>query len=171
MVIGGVGTLGCGIQPLSLSFSAYQLGGIPSPADATIPIDRRLLNFTTVAAVLDLVTSAALFVSAYAVLRRWEWGRRAALWVSAAIIVIALGKMIGSLTFVRQAQIDLRLAAVAAMSPEQRQNVPPDHVQQVQRMSYLGPPLLFAIQSLVPILILLIWTRPAPGSSFSRRPS
>ncbi|QOV89107.1 hypothetical protein [Humisphaera borealis] len=170
MAIGGIGTLGCGIQPLSLSFATYKAGGFQTESGAILPFDRGLLNFTIACAIFDLLTSAALFVTAYAAFRRWSWGRRAAVTVSAVIVVVALLKMTGSLTAFRQPLIDIRMSAIAVLTPEQQKNVPADYAEQIQKMSYLGPLLMFVIQSFAPALILLVWTRPSMQSAFKPSP-
>ena len=173
MAFGGIGALGCGIQPLSISLNAYKVGGLLTESGTLVSVNQDLLKFNTIAAVLDLLTSTALFVTAYAALRRWHWGRRAAVFVAALILAVALGKLIGSLTIFRQPWVDDRLAGIAAMTDKQRQdmNVPADYVEQIQAMSYRAPVLMFVIQSLVPGLLLLVWTRAGVKAVFDGKPA
>ena len=85
LLVGLLGTFGCGLTSLREGLRGGTGGGPPTTGPATttpaatvpaIPVDGTLVTYTLGAGVLDLVTSAVLAVSAFFALRMEPKGRR-----------------------------------------------------------------------------------------------
>ena len=159
MVFGALGTLGCGVQALQESIATFSDSGLKIRADTVLPFNRPLLVWTTGVSIADLLTSAGLFVCGYLSLRLNNTARKWAVGISVFMMLLAVTKLAASIGYFRQAQLDIRHAELAALTAEEKKNVPPDIDEQIRKMSLYGPIVLCLLQSFVPLLILLVWTR------------
>lgn len=159
MVLGTLGTFGCGISLLEKSIDTFSDGGYRIGANTVLPLNRPLLIWTTGVAIADLATSASLLVVGFFALRQSNTARKWAIGISIAIIALAMTKLVASIGYFREMQIDIRHAELAVLTSEQKKNVPADIDEQIRRMSIVLPIAIFILQSLAPLLILLVWTR------------
>ena len=168
LLIGTLGTLGCGLQTLGAGWATYAAGGLRTGSGAVVPFGPGLLAYSIAAAAVDLVTSAALAATAVMALRLSPAGRRWTVVVAAVVLGWAVLKLAAGLGPFRQPLTDVRLAELATFSAEQRKNVPADQEDRIRRMGYVAPLILFALQAIVPALILLFWTRAGVRAAYAR---
>jgi hypothetical protein len=166
LIIGVLGTVGCGGYTILAGLSVRAAGGLQVSPEKVVPYDAGMLNTAIAFAVVDLIVSAGLVLAALAAMRLRPWGRRWAVWLSAITLVVAVAKAGIALGVHRQQWVDVRKAELAALTAEQRQNVPADIEQQIETMSYRSPLISLALQGLVPLLVVVFWTRKPVRDAF-----
>lgn len=160
IIIGSLGTLCCGAVGI-LGSAANMMGTAQRLPDGTaIKADPGVTAFGSAVAVADLVTSIALLACGIGALSLKPWARSVGVMTSLAMIVIALVYIVGTITYTGPKTEEMFKQMEKSMASTPGGAAPPNFAKLVSSGTIGVGILIFLLRIIVPILILMLWTKP-----------
>lgn len=175
IVVGALGALCCGVVNVAALFTQnLVVSALNLPPESAPKLDPSVVAFDVAVGVADLLTCGVLLVVGIGALRLSAWARGLGVLDSIAMLVIAVVFVVGTLTFTgakrEQYQKDLEAAMVKAANAKGGNAAPTSGMATFGSAGTLVTgAIMFMLRILVPLGILIFWTKPAVKAAFANR--